>query len=100
VGGYRVDTAALARADALLGETVATARSALNDMRAEAAALFGARWDGPAARAFHAGWAEWLDGMHALLDALEATARALGRSGAGYAGTHATVRTTLVRAAS
>ena len=99
MGGYRVDAAALARADVLLEQTSAAARAALQDVHAEAAELLGTRWDGPAARAFECCWGEWLAAMHALLDGLDAMARALGGSGAGYADAEAAVRATLVRAA-
>lgn len=99
MGSYRVDPGALTQADALLGETTAAARAALDGVRATADALLGDRWDGPAALAFRAGWVEWLAGMTRLLDGLDAMADALGRSGASYADTDAAVRTTVVRAA-
>jgi WXG100 family type VII secretion target len=99
VTGYRVDTAALADADVLLGETAAAARAALQVVRAAAGELLGSRWAGPAATGFRIGWAEWSAGMSALLDGLDAMAGALGSSGAEYAAIDAQVRTAVGQAA-
>jgi WXG100 family type VII secretion target len=99
VGGYQVDAAALTHADSVLAGAATAARAALQGVRATADELLGSRWDGPAAAAYRAGWADWLTGMTVLLDGLEALAGALGSSAAGYAATEAEVRTAVARAA-
>lgn len=96
--GYAVEPPQLRRCDESLGATAASARAALTRLRSSAADVF-ARWHGTAAVAFRLGWEEWVDGVLAMLDALDGMAAALGASGVGYAATDDAVRTSVARAA-
>jgi WXG100 family type VII secretion target len=100
VGGYAVDPAELERAAAVLDAAVAESRAALEPLRAAAAGLLAARWQGGAATAFRLGWEHWLDGVLAMLAALDQLALALRSSGHGYAATEEAVRTSLGTVAS
>jgi WXG100 family type VII secretion target len=93
VGRYAVDPAELQRGDALLSATAAHARAALAQLRECAAGVLGTGWQGSAAAAFRLGWEHWLDGVTAMLDALDEMAAGLGSSGVGYAETEDAVRT-------
>lgn len=93
--GFAVDAAVLDRGDAALAATAAACRAALQPVRAEAATLLGAAWRGQAAAAFRFGWDDWLAGVEAMLDALEAMAALVGSSGTRYASTEAAVRASL-----
>jgi WXG100 family type VII secretion target len=99
VTGFRVDLAELASCDAQLGAGLSVARSGLAELRARGDQLLAGGWRGPAALAFAAGWAEWLDGVALLLAALERLAAELGHASLAYAGTDDSVRVSLVRAA-
>jgi WXG100 family type VII secretion target len=92
VGGYAVDPAELDHGAAALATAAAGARAALEPLRASAAGLLSARWQGAAAGAFRCGWEEWLEGVVAMLGALDDLATALRASGAGYATTDQAVR--------
>lgn len=93
MGSYAVDPVELERAAGALGAAVAAARSALAPLRGSATVLLTARWRGSAATAFALGWDQWLDGVLAMLGALDELTGALQGSGAGYAATEESVRT-------
>jgi WXG100 family type VII secretion target len=95
VGGYAVDPVELQRCDVSIAATTAASRAALADLRESVAHSLGGRWQGSAARAFAVGWQHWLDGVTAMLDALDEMALALGDSGAGYTAADDAVRTSL-----
>ncbi|MFN2563106.1 MAG: WXG100 family type VII secretion target [Jatrophihabitans sp.] len=95
MGGYAVDPVELERAAGALGCAVVAARSALDPLRASATVLLTARWHGSAATAFRLGWEQWLEGVVAMLRALDELTVALRGSGAGYAATEESVRTTV-----
>jgi WXG100 family type VII secretion target len=95
VGGYRVDPAELEHSAAVLAAAVGGSRQALAPLRASAAELLGARWQGGACVAFRLGWEQWLDGVHAMLAALDELAAALRGSADGYAATEESVRTSV-----
>jgi WXG100 family type VII secretion target len=95
VGSYAVDPVELERAAAALGSAVVAARSSLDPLRGSATVLLTARWQGSAAAAFRLGWEQWLDGAVAMLGALDELTVALRGSGAGYAATEESVRTTV-----
>jgi WXG100 family type VII secretion target len=97
VGGYEVDPTQLARCDAALGSAASDARVALAHLAGDADVLLGG-WHGAAGSAFRLGWEHWLAGATGMLDALEASAVALGSSGADYAATEDAVRSTLAGA--
>jgi WXG100 family type VII secretion target len=99
VDGYAVDPAELERCDALLGAAAGHSRAALAGLAACAGDVLGHGWQGCAASAFRLGWERWLDGVTALLDALDEMAGALGSSSVGYAATEEAVRTNLAGAA-
>jgi WXG100 family type VII secretion target len=94
VGGYSVDPAELQQCDALLGSAAGQARAALARLRAGAGELVGT-WHGPAGSAFRLAWEQWLDGVIAMLDALDAMAGMVGASGVEYAATDQAVRSSL-----
>jgi WXG100 family type VII secretion target len=93
VGSYAVDPVELERAAGALGAAVVAARSALDPLRGSATVLLAARWQGSAAAAFRLGWEQWLDGVLAMLGALDELTGALQGSGADYAATEDSVRT-------
>jgi WXG100 family type VII secretion target len=95
VAGYAVDPVELERAAGTLGGAVVAARSALDPLRGSATVLLTARWQGSAATAFRLGWEQWLGGVLGMLGALDELAGALQTSGAGYAVTEESVRTSL-----
>jgi WXG100 family type VII secretion target len=95
VASYAVDPVELERGADTLGLAVTAARSALDPVRVSANELLTSRWHGPAASAFRLGWEQWLDGVLAMLGALDELARALQASGAGYAATEESVRTSV-----
>jgi WXG100 family type VII secretion target len=98
VGGYAVDPAELQRGDALLSATATHARAGLAQLRECAAEVLGTSWQGAAAAAFRLGWEHWLDGVTAMLDALDEMAAWLGSSGVGYAETDDAVRAAIAGA--
>jgi WXG100 family type VII secretion target len=92
VASYAVDPVELERGADALGLAVTAARSALDPVRVSANELLTSRWQGAAASAFRLGWEQWLDGVLAMLGALDELTRALRASGAGYAATEESVR--------
>ena len=98
MSGFSVDPAALQQGDAFLVDAVARSTSALTALRAAAADLLGAGWQGAAAAAFRVEWEQWSDGVTVMLEALDAMAGAVGNSGTAYATTDEVVRTTLAAA--
>jgi WXG100 family type VII secretion target len=97
--GYRVEPDELVRGDAVLGGAARQARSVVGALSATARDLLDGGWEGAGAAAFRVGWEQWLTGIGAMLDALDAMAVALGRAGTGYVETDASVRTSLARGA-
>jgi WXG100 family type VII secretion target len=93
VGGYEVDPAVLQRGDDSLRAASDVSRAALEQLRVRVAAALGTGWQGSAATAFRLGWEQWLDGVTAMLEALDEMAFTLGASADGYAETDNAVRT-------
>lgn len=100
MGGYAVDPAELENAAASLQSAVGGSRSALSPLRVSANRLLTSRWQGAAAAAYRLGWEQWLEGVEAMLAALDELALALANSANGYAATEEAVRTSVVRATS
>lgn len=92
VTGFVVAPSELQALDVFVASSAAHARAAVERLRAEAEALFGSGWHGPAAADFRLAWEHWLDGAGAVLAALDDTAALVGASAAGYARTDDGVR--------
>jgi WXG100 family type VII secretion target len=97
VSRYEVDPAELQACDAMLDEVSAGARAALDGVCATAAALLDDRWRGGSAAAFRLGWEQWLDGVAAMLVALDELAATVGLAAAGYRSTEDAVRASVAR---
>lgn len=87
MSAFDVELAALpatrAEADRICGELA----QAVGDVSAEAGALLGSGWRGPAASAFAAGLDEWRAGAEEVLRALSAMSALLSTTEAEYAST-------------
>ncbi len=81
MGGYAVDPAELENAAASLQSAVGGSRSALSPLRVSANRLLTSRWQGAAAAAYRLGWEQWLEGVEAMLAALDELALALRQLG-------------------
>ena len=97
VTSFAVSPSDLQALDAFVAAAAQQAHAAVERLRAEADALFGAGWHGPAGSAFHLAWEEWLDGARIVLAALDDTATLVGAAAAEYAGTDDAVRVALAR---
>lgn len=82
--GYEVESAELFSAQAMVSDAATEARAELTRLRAAAQDLLGHGWRGSAAAAFGEGWQQWVHGAELVLSALDATAHALGVTGAEY----------------
>lgn len=93
--GYAVEPAALLAGDVVLGSAVAQARDELAQLQSCAEPVRGS-WCGSAGVAFREGWAQWLAGITAMLEALDELAALLGASGDAYAANEDAVRGSLL----
>ncbi|WP_375477932.1 WXG100 family type VII secretion target [uncultured Jatrophihabitans sp.] len=100
MGGYRVDPAQLAEVERAVRGAAAAARDGLAELRAAAADTLSNGWQSPAGTVFRAGWDGWVDGIVAMLGALDLLGEAVGAAGSDYAGADAAVDAAVRRAAS
>jgi WXG100 family type VII secretion target len=97
VTGFGVSPNELQALDAFVAAAASHAHASVEQLRAEADALFAGGWHGPAASAFRLAWEQWSDAARIVLVALDETAVLVGAAASTYAETDGAVRVAVAR---